>query len=28
MITDVSGLSEESKNKLKDFGITFDDETG
>lgn len=27
MITDISNLSEESKNKLKDFGITFDEQT-
>jgi len=28
MTTDISSLSEESKNKLKDFGLVFDDETG
>lgn len=27
MITDISNLSEESKNKLKDFGLTFDEQT-
>lgn len=27
MITDISSLSEESKNKLKDFGLAFDEQT-
>lgn len=27
MTTDISNLSEESKNKLKDFGLTFDEQT-
>ncbi len=27
MITDISSLSEESKNKLNDFGLTFDEQT-